>query len=47
MRVKKDSHEYVCVFLKPGYFETGVLGDYFRRDGARCREACILLDRQH
>jgi hypothetical protein len=29
MRVKKDSHEYVCVFLKPGYFETGVLGDYF------------------
>jgi hypothetical protein len=29
VRVKKDSDEYVCVFLKPGYFETHVLDEYF------------------
>ncbi len=32
MQVTKGSHVYVCVFLRPGYFETGVLGDYFRAE---------------
>jgi hypothetical protein len=30
MQIKKDSHEYACLYLKPGYFETGVLKEYLR-----------------
>jgi hypothetical protein len=30
MRVQKGKKEYVCTFLKPGYFETGILGTYFQ-----------------
>ncbi len=30
MKVTKGKNEYACVFLQPGYWETGVLGDFFQ-----------------
>jgi hypothetical protein len=29
MRVTKGKNEYVCTFLKAGYFETGILNTFF------------------
>jgi|ERR1022692_1449964 hypothetical protein len=35
MRVKKGKHEYVCTFLKPGYFETGILRTFLQGSSER------------
>jgi hypothetical protein len=29
MKVSKGKNEYVCTFLRPGYFETGILNTFF------------------
>ncbi len=30
MKVTKGKNEYVCTFLRPGYFETGILNTFFQ-----------------
>jgi hypothetical protein len=46
MKVTKGKSEYACIFLRPGYFETGVLSDYLTTDGSDDRNlpAYFLTD---
>lgn len=37
MKITKGNNEYACVFLQPGYWETGVLSDFFQAGASEDR----------